>query len=110
MLAQATNLFDPPGRTNERIAEKASPEHRPPAWKIHSSIGPFETAATSFDKGVRAIEIVRITPHGITYRLKGRSDEYTITHEQAFMRAISNAVGFDTAARESTRITRGGVS
>jgi hypothetical protein len=76
------------------------------AKKIKGSIGPFQTACTTFERGTREIEISKVTPLAVIYRLKGRSDEYTLPHEVAFQKAVSVQAGVDTGPRTG-RIKRG---
>lgn len=100
-----TTLFDrPPGG-----GIKSDPDHRPKrkrARKIRGELGPFETSVTCFDRGERAVEIVRITPAAIVYRLRGLADEFSLPHGAAFLRAVSIRANIDTAPR-SGAIRRG---
>jgi hypothetical protein len=92
---------------SERRIVPANTGRRPHARKIKGRLGPFATECAAFDKGrTREIEIVSVTPHGITYRLKGQSAQYTIGHAAAFQRAVSVAAGVETGPR-SGRIVRG---
>jgi len=78
------------------------------ARKIRKPLGPFQTVCTARDKGKdRQIELVKLTPHGLVYRLKGLSNEFTVGHEVCFARAVSIAAGFNAGPRDTTRITRG---
>jgi hypothetical protein len=79
-------------------------EPRKHARKIKGSIGPFQTACVSEDGG-RQIEIVRITPLSIVYRVKGKSEEYTLKHETAYLKAVCVKAGFDASPRTG-RISR----
>lgn len=92
------------------VAVATNPSPRLRARKIRKPIGPFQTSVTTFDRGHRQIEIVRLTAHAIIYRLKGKKEEYTVGHEAAYLRAISAFTGFDTGPRSSTRISRGGTA
>lgn len=74
--------------------------------KSDPPLGPFDTSAFAFDRGERAIEIVRLTPAAIVYRLKGLPDEYTLPHGVAFLKAVGLTADFDTAPRDG-RIRRG---
>ena len=75
--------------------------NRPRARKIRVEIGPFATACSTFERGKnRPIELARITPMGLVYRLKGSAGSYAIPHETAFQKAVSLAVNLDTGPRE----------
>ena len=76
------------------------------ARKIRCELGPFETDCSTFDRGMRKIEIVRITPAAIVYRLLGTHEEYTLPHGVAFLKALSVKTTFDVGPR-SGAIRRG---
>lgn len=98
-------LFD----SQEAKSSEQPPNDRPKrkrAKKIRSELGPFETSCKSFDRGDRVVEIVRITPAAITYRLRGLTNEYTLPHSTAFQKALSIDAGFDTGPRQGA-IKRG---
>lgn len=83
------------------------PERRKRARKIKVPLGPYETNYSSFETGKhRLIEIVRITPDAIVYRLKGKSEEFSLPHNVAFAKAIGLKANIDTGPREGKRITR----
>lgn len=89
---------------------KPLPPSDPPkkrAKKIKGMLGPYQTTATHFDAGERMVIIESITPAGITYKLKGRPEKYTIGHGAAFQRAVSITHNIDLSPREG-RIKRGG--
>ena len=88
-----------------------APAKRSRARKIKGmGLGPFETLCHSMDRGhERRIEIVRVTPCLICYRLVGQSKEFSISHSAAFQRAVAQAAGFDPSPRESKRITRSNI-
>jgi hypothetical protein len=106
LCASAPSAVKNSGTSTAENAEQRGGK-RKRAKKIRQPLGPYQTAAVSFDRGTRAIEIVRINPSGITYRLKGRSEQYTLPHGVAFLKAVSLGAGFDTGPRESKQIRRG---
>jgi hypothetical protein len=100
---RAAAVAPPP--TNPAPPER---EKQKTAKKIKLFIGPFKTSCTTFERGTREIEIVKVTPLAIIYRLKGRQEEYTLPHETAFQKAVAIQAGLDTGPR-SGRIKRGTV-
>ena len=91
----------------DEVDKSPLPEKRQRARQIKGQLGPFETVKTSFDKGKdRRIEIVRVTPSVITYRLKGMHEEYALPHEVGFSKALGLGVGVNTSPRQG-RMARG---
>ena len=86
----------------------AKAETRRRARTIRGELGPFATSALMFDKGRdRPVEIARITPRAIFYRLKGHGEEHCLPHATAALKALSLVADFDAGPR-SGRIKRGG--
>lgn len=90
----------------------AQPLRRPAARKLRKPLGPFQTAATAFEHGrERPIQIVRLTPLGIVYRVMGSAREYVLPHGVAFIKALAIAAGanVDPRAGRSSSVSRGAV-
>lgn len=104
-LAQRVNA-----ETAKTAPDASARPRRPRARKLRGELtlfdpaqqqlGPFETAATFFAGGSRrVIEISRITPSAIYYRLRGTSAEMCLPHAIAYQRATAAVAGFDTGPR-----------
>lgn len=88
----------PPFLTGADVRAAAKPK-RPRATKIKTAIGPFQTSCSSFNRGQRDVEIVRITPHAIFYRHKGLHDEFALPHQVGLDKAMALAAGAKTDPR-----------
>ena len=81
-------------------------EKRKPARKMRGPFAFLKTVCTSFEKGkTRDIEVM-VTPTHMVYRLKGRQDTFAVTHEAAYLKAVSIGIGFSIEPRTG-RVTRG---
>ena len=110
-VQRSTSNFQLPSKkAGNRQATSPNPAaKRKRAKKLRGELGPYETACHYFDRGNRPIEITRITAMGITYRLRGTTDEYVLPHGTGFQKALSIKAGVDTGPRTGA-IKRGGVS
>jgi hypothetical protein len=86
----------PPDDGTSAPAAVAVAVKRPRARKLTKPIGPYRTTATMFERGKdREVEISRITPHAIFYRIRGFAAEYSLPHAVGCLRAIALAAGAD---------------
>jgi len=85
----------PPGRSVGLDVVK-----RKRARKIRTPLGPFETAATTFEKGAhRIIEIVSISPRAIVLRARGLRGDWILPIGVAYTKAVGIGADVDTGPR-----------